>query len=107
MFKRAAVALMVAMVAAATVAVATQAERSLLGGDEDTQVDSLFRDTTRSSEWRLVERVKLGFDAHHPEGLARVRDRFFLSTVEVTEPTVRCPTLATVPTARRGAGAAG
>lgn len=92
MFRRAALALTLVIVAAATVAVATQAERSLRGGGEDTQVASLFNDTTRSSEWRLVERVKLGFDAHHPEGLARVGDRFFLSTVEVTEPTVRCPT---------------
>ncbi len=50
MFRRAALALMVAMVVAATAAVATPAERSLLGGAKDTQVDSLFRDTTRSSE---------------------------------------------------------
>ena len=89
MFKRVALTLMVAIVAAAAVAVASQAGRS--SGAEGGEVDSLFRETTRSSQWQLVDRVKLGFDAHHPEGLARVGDRFYLSTVEVIEPTVRCP----------------
>lgn len=91
MLKRVALTITVALVAAASVAVATQAGRGSGGGGEGTEVASLFSETTRSSQWQLVERVKLGFDAHHPEGLARVGDRFYLSTVEVTEPTVRCP----------------
>jgi hypothetical protein len=33
--------------------------------------------------------VPLKFDAHHPEGIARIGDHFVLSTVEVTEPTQR------------------
>jgi Family of unknown function (DUF6454) len=36
-----------------------------------------------------VSKVPLKFDAHHPEGVARIGDHFVLSTVEVTEPTQR------------------
>lgn len=44
----------------------------------------------RSTTWELVERVPLGFDAFHPQGMAIVGDRVFLSSVEVVEPTVPC-----------------
>jgi hypothetical protein len=67
MFGRPVLALMVAIVAAAALAVATQAERSLLGGGEDTRSTRSSADITPPSEWRLVERVKLGFDAPPPE----------------------------------------
>jgi hypothetical protein len=55
------------------------------------RIQELFRAVDRATPWQLVERVSLGFDAHHPEGLVRVRDRFVLSTVEVLEPSVRYP----------------
>lgn len=55
------------------------------------RIQILFRAVDRGTTWQLVERVPLGFDAHHPEGLARVGDRFVLSTVEVLEPTQRYP----------------
>lgn len=55
------------------------------------RVQELFERTSRATAWQLVQSVPLGFDAHHPEGLARVGDRFVLSTVEVTEPTERYP----------------
>jgi Family of unknown function (DUF6454) len=106
MLKRAAVLLVVAVLAAAAVAVTTQAERAAPTTGEDARVESLFLGTTRSTPWQLVKRVPLGFDAHHPEGLARVGDRFFLSTVEVLEPTVRCPATWTAPTAHPAVGAA-
>jgi hypothetical protein len=55
------------------------------------RIQGLFRSVDRGTPWQLVDRVHLGFDAHHPEGLARVGDRFVLSTVEVVEPTQRYP----------------
>lgn len=48
-----------------------------------------FAKLTRGTSWQLVRKVPLKFDAHHPEGVARVGDHFVLSTVEVTEPTQR------------------
>ena len=48
-----------------------------------------FTKLTRATDWQLVKKVPLRFDAHHPEGLVRLGDRFVLSTVEVTQPTQR------------------
>ncbi|EPH46077.1 DUF6454 family protein [Streptomyces aurantiacus] len=39
----------------------------------------------RFTEWAVVEEIPLDFACHHPQGLERVGDNFFLSSVEVTE----------------------
>ena len=90
MIRRVVLAAVAALALTAGVALATHDGASGQAGDA--RVEALFEQTTRSTQWELVERVRLGFDAHHPEGVVKVGDRFFLSTVEVTEPTVRCPT---------------
>lgn len=41
--------------------------------------------TSDSSEWELVGRLVLDFAADHPQGLIRVGDRWFLSTVRIPE----------------------
>lgn len=48
-----------------------------------------FSTLSRATSWQLVEKVPLRFDAHHPEGVVRLGDRYVLSTVEVIEPTQR------------------
>jgi len=53
------------------------------------RIAEAFAQLTRSTRWQLVEKVPLKFDAHHPEGIARIGDHYVLSTVEVTEPTQR------------------
>jgi hypothetical protein len=53
------------------------------------RIATAFAKLSRTTSWRLVSKVPLKFDAHHPEGLARVGGHFVLSTVEVTEPTGR------------------
>ncbi|MDQ3722077.1 MAG: DUF6454 family protein [Actinomycetota bacterium] len=53
------------------------------------QIVGAFTKLTRATDWQLVKKVPLRFDAHHPEGLVRLGDRFVLSTVEVTQPTQR------------------
>ena len=53
------------------------------------RIAAAFAKLTRGTRWQLVEKVPLKFDAHHPEGIARVGDHYVLSTVEVTEPTQR------------------
>jgi len=50
---------------------------------EGRDIASRFQRLTRASAWHLVRAVDLDFDAHHPQGLARVGSRFFLSAVEV------------------------
>ena len=105
MIRRVVLAVVAALALTAGVALATHDGASGQAGDA--RVEALFEQTTRSTQWELVERVRLGFDAHHPEGVVKVGDRFFLSTVEVTEPTVRCPRPATGPTAARARAWAG
>jgi len=46
---------------------------------------------SRSTAWSTVRSVALRFPTYHPQGLARVGDRLFLSSVEVIEPPVRYP----------------
>jgi len=53
------------------------------------RIATAFAKLSRTTTWQLVRKVPLKFDAHHPEGVARVGDHFVLSAVEVTEPTVR------------------
>jgi hypothetical protein len=40
---------------------------------------------TRNSPWRQVEAIKVGFRTYHPQGLVRIGDHFFVSSVEVRE----------------------
>jgi hypothetical protein len=54
---------------------------------DGTRIAAAFSELTRTTTWQLVRKVPLKFDAHHPEGVARIGDRFVLSAVEVTEPT--------------------
>jgi hypothetical protein len=52
--------------------------------------------TTDSSEWRRIGGFKLDFVTDHPQGLLRVGDRWFLSTVRIPEGEPGAPDL-TVP----------
>lgn len=38
----------------------------------------------RTSHWTLVESVRLGFRTHHPQGLVKIGDEFYLSSVQIT-----------------------
>jgi hypothetical protein len=50
---------------------------------------------TRASSWTLERAIPMTFPAHHPQGLVKIGDRLFFSSVEVTTPP------------RRGAGGDG
>ncbi|MEU5853587.1 DUF6454 family protein [Saccharopolyspora shandongensis] len=45
----------------------------------------------RSTQWNLVNKIKLDFPTYHPQGFARVGDRMFLSSVEIIEAPVKYP----------------
>lgn len=38
---------------------------------------------TRTSHWTLAASVRLGFKSHHPQGLVKIGDDFYLSSVEI------------------------
>lgn len=44
-----------------------------------------FRLINGSSSWQLLEKIPLQFDSYHPQGLVRIGDYFYLSSVETIE----------------------
>lgn len=54
-------------------------------------VSQRFQRLSRASAWQLVDARVLTFNTYHPQGLVKIGDAFFLSSVEVTTPTRRFP----------------
>ena len=52
---------------------------------DDSPLVEVFMETSRDTEWELAEATDLDFDAFHPQGLVRIGDRFYLSSVEIIE----------------------
>jgi Family of unknown function (DUF6454) len=46
---------------------------------------------TRDSRWTLVDRVSVSFRTFHPQGMVKIGDSFFVSSVEVKVPPKRLP----------------
>ena len=46
---------------------------------------------TRATEWVRQDAVRIRFKTHHPQGLVKIGERFFMTSVEVTLPTRRYP----------------
>jgi len=55
------------------------------------QIAELFQQVTRATAWKLVDEVRLQAETWHPEGIVKLGDRWILSSVQVTEPTVKYP----------------
>lgn len=50
-------------------------------------ISKRFEEITRETEWKRVDAVEVKFRTYHPQGMTRVEDRFFVSSVEtVVEP---------------------
>ena len=46
---------------------------------------------TRESSWTLVPPIPIAFKTHHPQGMVKIGQALFVSSVEVTVPTTRLP----------------
>ncbi|HEX4949971.1 MAG TPA: DUF6454 family protein, partial [Blastocatellia bacterium] len=55
-------------------------------------ISERFRQLTRAFEWRLVASQLVNFNTHHPQGMVKIGDEFYVSSVEVTTPTKRFAT---------------
>lgn len=49
----------------------------------------LVQQLSRTSAWRLERAVPLKFPAHHPQGMVKIGERLFISSVEIKVPTRR------------------
>lgn len=50
-----------------------------------------FRQLTASVPWQLVNTITLNFPTYHPQGLVKIQDTFYLSSVEILSQTERFP----------------
>ncbi|MGK9168233.1 hypothetical protein KXR53_18125 [Inquilinus limosus] len=76
-----------AALAAGIVLAAVTAATAASAGPDD--LARRIEGLSRSTQWRLVETIKVPFDTEHPQGFARVGDALFVSSVEITVPTKR------------------
>jgi hypothetical protein len=60
---------------------APSADRALVG--------ERIRALTRESRWTEVARIPMAFPTFHPQGMVRIGDTLFVSSVEITTPTTR------------------
>jgi len=44
---------------------------------------------SRGTVWRSVASIPAKFDTHHPQGMVKIGDMLFVSSVEITTPTKR------------------
>src|SRR3954470_10079120 len=58
---------------------------------EGAQIAQLFEQVTRNTPWKLVDSVSLRAETWHTEGIVKLGDRWIVSSVQVTEPTVKYP----------------
>lgn len=79
MFQKSAIALVLA-----TASLVAQADVRSRVGDRVMMLD-------RESSWKPVTSIPVRFPTHHPQGMVRIGDTFFVSSVDVTVPTHRYP----------------
>ena len=80
-----------AIAAAAATVAAVVAVPAAQPGDRAI-VGERFLTLTRESRWTEVSRTPMAFPTFHPQGMVRIGDALFVTSVEVTTPTVRYPT---------------
>jgi hypothetical protein len=56
-----------------------------------TEIGPRVQKLTRSSPWKLVGSMPVGFLTHHPQGMVKLGSAFFVSSVEIRTPTKRYP----------------
>jgi Family of unknown function (DUF6454) len=52
-------------------------------------ISERFRQLTRTAEWQLIASQPVNFNTHHPQGMVKIGEVFYVSSVEVTTPTKR------------------
>jgi len=78
--------------AVAGAAVSLPAGSAAVAGPHDSSLSAGLQSVTRSNAWTQLAALRLNFPTFHPEGLVVTKDRFYLSSTEIIEPTVKYPT---------------
>ena len=64
---------------------------SAQAADDGAAIAEKFRKLTRGSSWQLVNSIPVNFLTHHPQGMVKIGDNIFVSSVEIKVPTKRFP----------------
>jgi len=70
---------------------AAGAALSAAQADTRATVDERVRKLTRESSWQAVASVPIKFPTYHPQGMVKIGDTLYVSSVEVTVPAKRLP----------------
>jgi Family of unknown function (DUF6454) len=79
-----------AMLAVAALVPAASSALASPATHDSTLADDL-RVVDRTTAWTQLSALKLNFPTYHPEGLVVTPDRFYLSSTQIIEPTVKYP----------------
>ena len=61
--------------------------------DQGALVSERVKKLTRAIKWNPVATIPINFNTYHPQGMVKIGDVFFLSTVDIRKPTTRYPQL--------------
>jgi hypothetical protein len=59
----------------------------------DTALNGLVQTLTRATPWQQTAAVTLQFPTFHPQGMLKIGDAFYVSSVDIRKPTTRYPAL--------------
>jgi hypothetical protein len=62
-----------------------------LAAAADEKVADRVQNLTRAAQWRPVASIPISFPTFHPQGMVKIGDVFFMSSVEIKVPTKRFP----------------
>jgi len=79
----------VAVVLALTASVSADAQTTSAGAVVSERVKKL----TRGTQWRQVAAIPVNFNTFHPQGMVKIGDNFYVSSVDIRTPTKRFPQL--------------
>src|SRR4029453_13224123 len=57
----------------------------------DSVVGDRVKALTRGTQWKQVAAIPMAFDTQHPQGMVKIGDDFYVSSVEIKKPTTRFP----------------
>jgi hypothetical protein len=61
--------------------------------DQGAVVSERVKKLTRAVKWTQVAAIPINFNTYHPQGMVKIGDAFFLSTVDIRKQTTRYPQL--------------
>ncbi|MDN4595418.1 DUF6454 family protein [Polycladomyces subterraneus] len=56
---------------------------------KDALLPDKFQQLSRSTKWQQIEKIDLPFNVYHPQGMTRIGDLYYMSSVEIIEKPVK------------------